>query len=127
MAEEYVLLFEKNRLNSLGVFSEIKRVSDYDVAAGYDIASYENADSKRYDRFIEVKAVDSKMGFHWSKNEISVAEREGEHYFLYLVDLQRYHQEDYEPCIICNPHDVLQSENEWMIESESFYIHKMID
>lgn len=52
-AEEFVLGLERKRLPELA--QKIKRISDFDVAAGYDIVSYESNETEHYDRFIEVK------------------------------------------------------------------------
>lgn len=64
-AEEFVLGLEKKRLPELA--HKIKRISDFDVAAGYDIVSYENNETEHYDRFIEVKCYMGSPHFFWSE------------------------------------------------------------
>ena len=66
-AELFVLEFEKNRLGG-PLAGKVRRISEVDVTAGYDIISYNSVKSKEADRFIEVKAI-SSSGFYWSKNE----------------------------------------------------------
>lgn len=94
-AEEYVLELERKRLP--GKAYKIKRISDFDVSAGYDIVSYDNQDSAIYDRFIEVKCYIGKPHFYWSENECDVAQIKGEKYVLCLVDYLRINEDDYVP------------------------------
>ena len=75
-AEEFVLQLERNRLPAKA--ARIKRISDYDVSAGYDIVSFEEDGSVVYDRFIEVKCYIGDPHFFWSENEVDVARIKGE-------------------------------------------------
>ncbi len=80
-AEEFVLSLEKQRLP--GNALKIKRISDFDVAAGYDVVSYENIDSDTYDRFIEVKCYIGSPHFFWSENESDVAKIKGDKFSVF--------------------------------------------
>ena len=123
IAEKYVLEFEKKRLGS-PKDALIKRVSEIDVAAGYDIASFESPLSVRLDRFIEVKAV-SKAGFFWSRNEYEVAKLKAEKYYIYLVDLQRITDSEYIPEIINNPAVSIMKSEDWYVEAQSYFIKRV--
>lgn len=72
-AEKYVVEYEKARLLSTVLAKKVKRISDIDVSAGYDVVSFETDTSIEYDRFIEVKSFVGQPHFYWSKNEIEVA------------------------------------------------------
>lgn len=122
-AELYALEYEKKRLG-LPLSEEVKRISDMDIAAGYDIVSFNSPHSKEPDRFIEVKAM-SSTGFHWSKNEYEIAKLHGEKYFLYLVDLSKIAGEEYSPTIISNPALTVMASQDWLIEPESYHIRKI--
>ena len=112
-AEEAVLQFERNRLDSLGCSAEatlVRRISQLNVGAGYDIESF---DGDRplfdYDRFIEVKASRrARLRFYWTANERRAAERLGERYWIYFVGGFRSAQGDQiEPIMIRDPADRL--------------------
>ena len=86
--EEVVILYEKERLVSLGrkdLAEKIKRISMENTFAGYDILSYE-VDGR--ERKIEVKSTISEKGsgvyFNLSRNEKGIAEAE-DNYYIYLV------------------------------------------
>ena len=88
-AEEIAIKYEENRLRELGkeeLIAGITRVSKKNVREGYDIASF-NGDviTTVYDRFIEVKATTGESPyFYWSENEIEVAKKKQDRYFVYL-------------------------------------------
>lgn len=87
-AEIVILEYEKSRLTK---YPSLRRQIEYtarkDVAAGYDIKSFELS-NKPIPRFIEVKAVSHKdCGFLWSRNEIQCAQLHGKRYYLYLVPI----------------------------------------
>ena len=88
--EKAVLEEEKNRFRNDGridLAMSIKQVSVTNAYAGYDIKSYKDKNSKlnEYDKFIEVKTTrSSSPRFFWSSNEVKVAEREREKYWIYL-------------------------------------------
>lgn len=123
-AELFVLEYEKKRLgnpkNSL-----VKRISEIDVSAGYDIVSFNSECSEIPDRYIEVKAV-STSGFYWSKNEYEVAKLFGEKYFIYLVSLSHIDDEGYVPEIIINPAVTIMNNGDWIVEPQSYHISKPI-
>ena len=79
--------YEKKRLGVEGE-NKVKRISEIDVTAGYDIVSANSPNSTVANRFIEVKAV-SENGFYWSKNEYDIAKLLAADYYLYLVDLSK--------------------------------------
>ena len=88
-AEEIAIKYEEKRLRELGkeeLIAGITRVSKKNVREGYDIASF-NGDviTTVYDRFIEVKATTGESPyFYWSENEIEVAKKKQDKYFVYL-------------------------------------------
>lgn len=122
-AELFVLEYEKKRLG-LPLSEKVRRISEIDVTAGYDIVSFNSSQSQEPDRFIEVKAV-SSAGFHWSKNEYEIAKLHGEKYFLYLIDLSKAADAEYNPVIITNPALTVMDSPDWLIEPESYYIRKI--
>jgi len=84
--ETLIIDFEKRRLVERGradLAEAVIRISENNVSAGYDIASFEvNGDS----RFVEVKSsVSGIVQFHWSENERRVASDRGESYWIYFV------------------------------------------
>lgn len=119
-AELFVLSFEKERVGQ-PLCEGIKRISEIDVSAGYDIVSFNSGESQGPDRFIEVKAI-SREGFYWSKNEYEVAKLKGEEYFLYLVDLSQTNNPDYSPDIIQNPAASIMNSDNWFVEAQSYLI-----
>ena len=122
-AEEFVLSMEKTRLP--GKSRTIKRISDFDVSAGYDIVSYESESSQHYDRFIEVKCYIGSPHFFWSENESDVAKIKADTYFLCLVDYSKINDPEYQPEYIRNPYEVIFSGEEWLINSASYRIQKI--
>ena len=122
-AEEFVLGLEKKRLPELA--QKIKRISDFDVAAGYDIVSYENNGSEQYDRFIEVKCYMGSPHFFWSENESDVARIKADKYILCLVDYLRMGEPGYQPEFIRNPYETIFDSDEWLINASSYRIQKI--
>jgi len=89
-AEEAVVEYERARLESINCHAEaslVRRISQLDVKAGYDIESFDgNKPLFDYDRFIEVKSsYGSTLRFFWSDNERRVAEEKGEKYWIYFI------------------------------------------
>jgi hypothetical protein len=125
IAELYVMDYEAKRLMNSQRDMTVRRISEIDVLAGYDIASYESALSVSYDRFIEVKAASENEGFYWSINEINSAKFKKEQYYLYLVDLRRINNHNYAPTIIKNPAKNILDSGEWFIETQSFFIKRI--
>ena len=102
-AEKWVLNYERERLRNSLVKSQIRQVSITDVGAGYDIASFEDERSLRYDRFIEVKSFLGEKKFFWSSNEVEKAASLGAQYHLYLIDRGCFHEPSYKPTIVSAP------------------------
>lgn len=122
-AELFVVEYEKKRLGfSLG--KKVKRISEIDVTAGYDIVSFDTNLSQEPDRFIEVKAISNK-GFFWTRNEIEIAKLKGNNYYLYLIDLNKISQTCYLPQIIKNPVVNIMESEEWFAETQSYFIKRL--
>ena len=118
--ELFVLKYEHNRLNGHPFIDKIKQISVIDVAAGFDIISFNNNKSSKLDRYIEVKTYRGKPHFHWSVNEIRTSKIRADHYYLYLVDYDKITKQDYEPIIIQNPSDFFVDNEDWNITPESY-------
>jgi len=84
-AEEIMRLAEIGRPDLAGL---VERVSEFNVAAGYDIQSFnEEDDSPRY---IEVKSsTGRRLAFEWSAAEREMADRSGGRYWIYFVPLSQ--------------------------------------
>lgn len=122
-AEEFVLGLERNRIP--GKAHKIKRISDFDVAAGYDIVSYASESSDKYDRFVEVKCYLGKPHFYWSENECDTARQKGDKYVLCLVDYSRIGEPGYQPQYIQDPHNVIFSDDNWLVNTASYKIQQI--
>ena len=122
-AEEFVLEIERNRLPLKA--GKIKRISDIDVSAGYDIVSFSKAESESYDRFIEVKCYIGQPHFYWSENEVDVAKIKGEKYILCLVGYSRILEPGYKPKYISDPYRVIFDDESWMVNTASYRIQKI--
>ena len=122
-AEEFVLGLERKRLPELA--QKIKRISDFDVAAGYDIVSYESNETEHYDRFIEVKCYMESPHFFWSENESDVARIKADKYILCLVDYLRMGEPGYQPEFIRNPYETIFDSDEWLVNASSYRIQKI--
>ena len=108
-AEEFVVAYERRQRSGHPECGKIRRVSEENVEAGYDIASYASDASAELDKFIEVKSYLGAKRIYWSRNEQQVAAKLGPAYFLYLVDSERIQEPGYEPEVIANPHQALQN------------------
>jgi len=129
-AEILVYNLEKSKFkNRESIQKNIRHVSLENVAAGYDIQSYEIIkDNKIVPKYIEVKAVSQDdWKFYWSKNEINKSKSFKESYYLYLVpvkngsilDIAKLRQ-------IKNPYrKVFFNKKEWTqeIETISFFVN----
>ncbi len=88
IAEELIYEYEVKRLKKMRCNPEagcIQIISKLKVSEGYDIESF-NGKSKnmKYDRYIEVKGSrKSELRFIWSINEIKIAEKLGDSYWIY--------------------------------------------
>lgn len=114
---------EKKRLPKMA--QKIKRISDFDVAAGYDIVSYESYETEHYDRFIEVKCYIGFPHFFWSENESDVARIKADKYLLCLVDYARIGEPGYQPEFIRNPYETIFNGEEWLVNAASYRIQKI--
>lgn len=122
-AEDFVLDFERRRLDKHVNAQSIEIISDYDVNAGYDILSFDSIHSIESDRYIEVKSYSGEPNFHWSRNEIDTSRRYKDRYYLYLVDRGRMHVEQFIPLIIRNPFEVIfERADKWNSTPESYII-----
>lgn len=88
LAEKLILEFEINRLRKLKCFPEagcVRIISKLKTGEGYDIDSFDKkSPGMKYDRFIEVKGSGkSAVRFIWSPNEIEVAKKLGNNYWIY--------------------------------------------
>lgn len=118
--ELFVLQYERKRLAEHPQKDKVKQISIIDVAAGFDIISFDDVLSTKLNRFIEVKTFRGNPHFHWSVNEIRVSKIRAEHYYLYLVDYDKIKDIDYEPTIIKNPSVFFIDNGEWNITPDSF-------
>ncbi len=127
--ETWALEYEKRRITKPSLNKRIKRISVIDVGAGYDIVSFENNDSKNFDRFIEVKTYKGKPHFHWSHNEIAKASVMGDKYFIYLVDADLLNCDDYDDVvqIIKNPIETIAKSSDWAKTPDSYFVEPIDD
>ena len=118
-AEKFVLHFENQRLKNQ---KNIDWVAEYWANAGYDVASYNNIESKKQDRFIEVKSYSGQPNFFWSRNEIETARIRKDKYFLYLVNRDKMEFENYTPIIIQNPYQFVLKNDTWNKRVEKYFV-----
>lgn len=88
-AEAEALNYERNRLRNWKEYlNKIEHTALINIAAGYDIKSFDIHGIKVVPRYIEVKAISMiDQRFFWSRNEIEFAKLNGERYYLYLVPI----------------------------------------
>ena len=105
-----MLQYERSRLTAAGLRSEalcVRQISQIRVHAGYDIESFDGrSPDLSFNRFIEVKGSgQSQVRFMWSPNEIKVAERLKERYWIYFVGgiERKGRRVTREPILIQNP------------------------
>lgn len=103
--EELIVLEEKKRLSQAGrpdLAEVVARISDVDVARGYDIDSYE---ANGTPRSIEVKSSTGRqVRFEWSYVERRKAEKMGPRYWIYFVPMAHLLPQNYCPAVmICDP------------------------
>lgn len=121
-AERFVLSYEVKRLAGHPNLNKIKQISVIDVTAGYDILSYNNVNSEKLDRFIEVKSYIGNPHFYWSQNEIEKARLYEDKYCIYLIDVSRVEDIEYEPRIIQNPATCIIASDEWILNPTSYMV-----
>ena len=122
IAEHYVLKYEQKRLLNNPYNKNIRIISDIDVSAGYDIVSFDTDLSYVYDRFIEVKSVSESLDFFWSSNETNISKIKGSQYYIYLIELSKIYDINYNPIIIPNPAKTILDSTEWIVEAQTFHI-----
>lgn len=122
-AEAFVMKYESERLG-MSLAKSIRRVSLISVSAGYDIASFESAQSAHHDRFIEVKAI-GHNGFYLSANELQTAKKLAGQYYLYLVDLNKKDGEGYHPEIIRHPASYFAESSDWRVVPDGYHITRV--
>lgn len=110
-AEALTLQFEKQRLITAGyehLALAVTRISDQDVFAGYDVISFNGKKSGlEHDRYIEVKGTSGKNPvFYWSRNEIEMAKKYGNQYWIYLWTEVRSESQGKLERVIQNPYKV---------------------
>lgn len=131
-AENVVLAFEKERLKQLGKFAQaelVKRISVTNSIAGYDIESFDgDSDDIFPNRLIEVKASSvNKIRFYWSINEIEVAKKENNRYWIYMIkDFKEDGKNNY-PIMIQNPAYSIEKHSFLNMESTKFLINEVSD
>lgn len=133
IAEEFVFNFEKNRLKKEGLteISElVTQISFDDTGAGYDIDSFTgNVLDGIPNRFIEVKGTtNDTLDFHWSVNEMRIAEEYGDKYWIYFVSeidvATKSSKKD--PILIQNPYKNIIFDYSYHKDIEGYHIHKKI-
>jgi hypothetical protein len=124
-AEEFVLQYELKRLKNHPCKEQIKRISEIDVAAGYDIVSFNEIKSEVPDRFVEVKSFVGTPSFYWTKNELDTAKAKSGSYFLYLVDRDGCSTAGYEPIIVQDPFSMVYESQEWVKSPTVLYVSKL--
>ena len=123
-AEEFVVSFEKKRIKKHSSSNNIRMISDEDCGAGYDILSYQTELSIFLDKYIEVKSYSRDLNFYWSINEVKVAEKEKNNYFLYLVNRDEMGNKNYSPIMIQNPYESVFNNSEWSKEAQNWNFEK---
>ena len=89
IAEDLTVDYERKRLTDRGrsdMALEVQKISSVNSYAGYDVLSFDGgAQSYVHDRKIEVKGTSTATNrFYWSKNEVRVAQKYGDGYWIYL-------------------------------------------
>ncbi len=125
-AEEFVLKYEFNRLFNNPKKELVKRISDIDVNAGYDIVSFDDDNSIDFDRFIEVKSYIGIPEFYWSENEVKISQQKRERYFLYLVNRNFINDTSYVPRIIQDPYINIFENKKWFKETEKWRVKELL-
>lgn len=129
-AEEAVLEYERKRLLNMGRSPEselVKRISQLDVSAGYDIASFDGeTPSFTHDRFIEVKASkQGKIRFYWSSNEYEKAKELREQYWIYFIGkFGNVQQGEIEPVMIRDPVKRIEELSGFSIRVDKYVIEE---
>lgn len=132
-AESVIKKYEEKRLKNLGYVVEshsVRPVGKLKVNAGYDIESFDGkSDSINYDRFIEVKgSKDSKLRFIWSANEMEVAKKLGEKYWIYFqggIDIKKKAVKN-QPLLIQDPYKYFFIDKKLPINAHGYIVQANI-
>lgn len=132
IAETIVFDLERQRLNELNCLTEaecIQKISDLNVSAGYDIASFDGPSyTLMPDRLIEVKgSTDTRIQFYWSKNEIMQAKKLGQKYWIYFVggiDIEKKSSSQ-EPIMIQDPIKSILTNKAFEIDCMEYFVKKV--
>ena len=125
-AEEFIFKKEIEKVKKINKKLNVEHIALTDVAAGYDILSYDDKEEKI---FIEVKAISSSnFKFYLTSNELNISNILKNKYFLYLLpkDLSDPNQFDYDNLLKINDIDknIFRNIKEWQIENENYLIFK---
>lgn len=129
LAEEIVKAYEIERLRKIRchVLAHcVRRISGIRVNAGYDIESFDqDSGDLAYDRFIEVKGSRAaRMRFFWTHNEIQVAKRLGDRYWIYFqggLDVAKGTARN-EPILLQNPVSSILMEKRFMTTPQGLVV-----
>jgi hypothetical protein len=128
LAEKEIISFEKSRLSKHpSLIKKINHISLKNVAAGYDIESFEIPKKKKFvKRYIEVKAVPSEnFHFFWSRQEMEHSKLYKNNYYLYLLPVVGKNTFDIEKLeIIRNPSIKILKGDKWLSEIEKMSFAK---
>lgn len=128
LAEKEIIAFEKSRLSVYPFLTKnISHVSLTNVAAGYDIESFEIPKrNKIVKRYIEVKAVEAgNFHFYWSRQEMEIAKLHKNKYYLYLLPIVGKNTFDIKKLdIIRNPINKILKSDKWLSEIEKMSFAK---
>lgn len=108
--EDWVLEFERRRLAGHPLLNKVAIYGRYDIGLGYDIRSFESVGSQQLDRYIEVKSYSGTPHFYLSEGERAAAEKYKGNYYIYLIDITKFNDADYEPIIIRDPVNTLDDD-----------------
>ena len=124
-AELEIIEYEKERLSQFPRLAEkIEHTAIKNVAAGYDIKSFEgklNESANGVPKYIEVKAVSIwDYGFNWTRNEIEKAKLYKGNYYIYLLPVVGKNRFDLKGLrIIRDPYkNIYKNKNEWVRTEE---------
>ena len=132
-AENVVVEFEKMRLKKLGKPAQaelVKRISTINVAAGYDIASFDGTTDEIFpNRFIEVKATTGdSLHFYWSINEMNVAKKKKDLYWIYMMtNFNETKPHDTIPILIQNPEHNIPKHSYLTMEAHKFLVREIAE
>ena len=132
MAEEMILKKETEKLSKIDKKLLPDHVAKRDVAAGYDILSFEKKNNKINKIYIEVKAVSSSNHrFFLSNNELLTANKYKEFYYIYLlpVDPTNDLKFDYNKLLkINNINDnIINDKENWLVKDNGSEITKKLN